>query len=469
MMADKGTVGAAQQGGGEEMAGMPAQIMKRARRTRRIAALLMVIGFVALTLMVALTFRLAQRAQSDFDLGVQSRDIASAASELRYGIQAAESSQRGFLMNGNEIYLAPFGTAKVRSFQQLAKLTLLLSADSGAQLVLKRLDPLVQEKFEELDRTIALKREGRGDEALAILRTNRGKALMDEANVFLSSIERHANEKLNDNMARQNEGLHQLSQIILAAAVLILLVVAATGLVIRGFVRSLRRAQDNVIAANAGLEQRVNERTAELTMARDRAQVLLAEVNHRVANSLSLVASMVSLQARASDNPETRAALTETQNRISAVAVVHKKLYTSGDVQSVELGDFLPSLLSQLETSMRASGHQSFLKPEIAQLSLPTDKSVSLGIIAAEWVTNAFKYAYPNGKGEIRVTLTQAEGGSAELRVEDDGVGRAADPVLQGTGLGTKLVNALAASLGGRVEYAMRQPGTSARLILPAA
>lgn len=448
---------------------MPALILKRARRTRRLAAVLMVIGFMALTLMVAFTFRLAQRTQADFGAGVQSRDVATSAAELRYGIQSAEASQRGFMINGNEVYLAPFATAKVRAFQQLAKLTLLLSSDADAQLALKRLEPLLREKFTEMDQTIALKRDGRDEEAMAILRTNRGKALMDEANVFLSAFVRHANEALNDNLARQNAGLHQLTQIITAAAVLILLVVAATWWVIRGFVNGLRRAQENVAAANAGLEQRVQERTAELTAARDRAEVLLAEVNHRVANSLALVASMVNLQARASQSPETRAALTETQNRISAVAVVHKKLYTSGDVQSVELGDFLPSLLEQLETSMRASGHQSFLKPEIAQLSLPTDKSVSLGIIAAEWVTNAFKYAYPNGKGEIRVTLTQAEGGTAELRVEDDGVGRSADPVLQGTGLGTKLVNALAASLGGRVEYAMRTPGTSARLILPAA
>ncbi len=232
---------------------------------------------------------------------------------------------------------------------------------------------------------------------------------------------------------------------------------------------NLRRAQTEVTAANASLEKRVEERTVEVTAARDRAEVLLAEVNHRVANSLALIASMVGMQARASGSAETRAALSETQSRISAVAVVHKSLYTSGHVETVELGEFLPSLLEQLETSLRASGHESFLKPAIASISLSTDKSVSVGIIAAEWVTNAFKYAYPNGKGEIRVTLTHTEGGMAELRVEDDGVGRTADPVVKGTGLGTKLVSALASSLGGRVEYATGQPGTSARLSLPAA
>jgi two-component sensor histidine kinase/CHASE3 domain sensor protein len=443
--------------------------MQKALRVRLSSTALLMIGFFFLVLIVAMTFRLAQRTQEELAAGILARDVATAAVELRSGLLAAESSQRGFLANGNEIYLAPFSTAKTRSFRQLDTLKDLLAPDASAQKVLERLDTLVHEKFVELDQTIALKREGRNEEAMVILRSNRGKALMDEANVFLSSIVRRANDALAVNFAEQNRGLQQLSQIILFAAVCILLVVAATLWVIRGFVRSLRRAQDELTAVNAGLEKRIELRTVELTAARDRAEVLLAEVNHRVANSLTLIASMVGMQARTSTSAETRAALSETQSRISAVAVVHKKLYTSGDVETVALGEFLPSLLQQLETSMRESGHESFLKPDIAAMSLSTDKSISLGIIAAEWVTNAFKYAYPDGKGEIRVTLTQAEGGMAELRVEDDGVGRATDPVVKGTGLGTKLVSALASSLGGRVDYETGQQGTSARLSLPAA
>lgn len=444
-------------------------MIEKASRVRLSSTALLMVGFFALVLIVALTFRLAKQTQGDLVEAISARDIATASVELRYGLQAAESSQRGFLANGNQIYLAPFGTAKTRAFRQLDTLTALLKSDASAHAVLERLVILIHEKFAELDETIGLKRDGRADEAMEILRSNRGKALMDEVNVFLSSIVRRANDTMAVKFAQQNVGLRQLSQIILIAAVCILMVVAATLWVIRGFVGSLRQAQDEVIAANARLEQRVNERTAQLTSARDRAEVLLAEVNHRVANSLALVASMVGMQARASGSAETRAALSETQSRISAVAVVHKKLYTSGDVDTVALGEFLPSLLEQLETSMRASGHQSFLKSDIAAVSLPTDKSVSVGIIAAEWVTNAFKYAYPNGKGEIRVMLMRSEGGMAELRVEDDGVGRAPDPVVEGTGLGTKLVSALASSLGGRVEYAAGQPGTSARLSLPAA
>ena len=101
---------------------------------------------------------------------------------------------------------------------------------------------------------------------------------------------------------------------------------------------------------------------------------------------------------------------------------------------------------------MRDTGHHTFLKPDIAALSRPTEISVNLGVLAAEWVTNAFKYAYPGGMDEIRVLLIKDEAGSAELRGEDNGVGRSSHQKPQGPGLGTKLDNAMAASLDGHVE-----------------
>ena len=95
---------------------------------------------------------------------------------------------------------------------------------------------------------------------------------------------------------------------------------------------------------------------------------------------------------------------------------------------------------------------------------LPTDSSVNLGVVVTEWVTNAFKYAYPEGSGEIRVSLNQTTDGEVELQVEDDGVGRADGAPAKGTGLGTRIVTAMAQSLGAVVEYRARAPGLTARL-----
>jgi two-component sensor histidine kinase/CheY-like chemotaxis protein len=203
----------------------------------------------------------------------------------------------------------------------------------------------------------------------------------------------------------------------------------------------------------------------EVRAARDRAEVLLSEVNHRVANSLALVASFVSLQKNAIVDQVAKDALDETQARIYAIASVHQCLYNSGDVRRVALDEYLRALLQHLETSMRGQGLGSALRYEIAPLHLHIDATINLGIVVTEWVTNAFKYAYPDRSGDIRVFLRQLADDEIELAVEDDGAGRDDGPA-KGTGLGTRIVKAVAASMGAEIEYKQRHPGTLARLIL---
>src|ERR1700744_3571405 len=94
----------------------------------------------------------------------------------------------------------------------------------------------------------------------------------------------------------------------------------------------------------------------EVRDARDRAELLLHEVNHRVANSLALVAALVAMQAKSVSEPAVRSALGEIQGRISAIAGVHRRLYTSQDVRSVEISDYLDSLLRDLEATLKESG-----------------------------------------------------------------------------------------------------------------
>ncbi len=219
------------------------------------------------------------------------------------------------------------------------------------------------------------------------------------------------------------------------------------------------------IRPDSGTQKEAAER--DVRIARDRAEVLLAEVNHRVANSLSLVASLVSLQAKAMSDQVAKDALGETEARISAISLVHKRLYSSGDVRFVELDEYLSGLLEHLQASMRNKGHGATLIHALEPLKLRTDASVNLGIVVTEWVTNAFKYAYPEGTGEIRVRLQRLPGGRVELAVEDDGVGRSGDAPARGTGLGTRIVKAMAVSMAAEIEYLERRPGTVARLSFP--
>ena len=428
------------------------------------------IGFLALIVIVATTIWLVERGNSLFEQSALQRTIRIAAVELRDHLRTAESSQRGFLLTGNQIYLAPYDTAKTRARQELDGLGRMIAPDAPNRAMLPRLSESVSEKIAEMDNSIALKSAGRDADAMALLQRNRGKTLMDEINVFLYGTILIADENSTQSSAEQQRNALMLRWISAGAAVVIILVVFVVVFTVYRNGQDLKLARDEVQAINLTLEERVTTRTADLAMARERAEILLTEVNHRVANSLQLVAVLVGMQMRAVTDTAAKDALRETQSRINAISLIHKSLYTSGDVTNVALNDYLGAMLSNLETVMKKDGHTAVLKCYLEPISLRTDASVSLGVAVQELVTNAFKYAYPADKpGEVRVRLKRLEGGKAELTVEDDGVGIAPNATHAGTGLGSKIIRTMASALQTHVEYINRMPGTAARLVLTTA
>lgn len=206
----------------------------------------------------------------------------------------------------------------------------------------------------------------------------------------------------------------------------------------------------------------------EVVIAKERAELLLKEVNHRVANSLALVASLARLQMNAVEEPTAKDALEEMQVRIAAIAGVHRRLYTSANVEIVEADAYLKSLVEELEASMRASGREHGILLQADPIAIPTDRAVSLGVIVTELVTNAYKYAYPaDVQGDIRVALSR-QGEDALLSVEDDGVGWTGAGPIRGSGLGTRIVNAMAANLRSSLTFAADGArGTRATVLFP--
>jgi two-component sensor histidine kinase/CHASE3 domain sensor protein len=429
--------------------------------------LLLAIGFLTLLGIVGMTIWLGERAQTYANDAIQARDTRVSAVELRSAVQSAESAQRGFLVSDNEIYLAPYDSAKASLQRQLDRLNSLLTPYKETEAMLRRLSVIIAEKIDEMDRTIVLKKEQRDSESLSIFRTNRGKALMDEANVFLSSVIRTTDERLTTGVTEQRENAARLRWVSLIGGMIIVLVVGGVTVLGIRYALEIAQARDEVHNLNVNLEQRVKERTSALGQALDRAEVLLAEVNHRVANSLMMVASLVRLQSNALQNQDAKDALAETEARIHAISDVHKRLYSSGDVRLVALDEYLSDLLKNLQSSMQNEGHGASLDYHLEPLKLATDSSINLGVVVTEWVTNAFKYAYPQRRGEVRVNLKRLADGRGELLVEDDGVGRINSGAIKGTGLGTRLVKAMAGNLGGEIDYFARQPGTLARLTFP--
>ena len=425
----------------------------------------LVVGFLALFAVVGMTMWLGERSNTLFQDAAVQRDTRIAAVELRDALRTAESSQRGYLLTGNEIYLAPYDTAKERARQQMTDLERRAVKSSEAPPYLSRLREAVSEKLQEMDQSVAMKRAGSDADALAILRSNRGKALMDEVNVYLYGAMLSADEKATLFEAEQQGNAAMLRWVSIVAAFVIVLVVVAVALTVYRNRQDITRARDEVRAINLSLERRVEQRTRELALARERAEVLLSEVNHRVGNSLQLVAALVRMQSKTVNDEAAKGALTETETRIQAISQIHKSLYTSSDVTSVALNDYLGAMLENLGAAMHTDGHTARLTSELDPVMLPTDQSISLGVIAAELVTNAFKYAYPAGRsGDIRVMLRKLQEGQAELVVQDDGIGLAANTNPDGTGLGSKIIAAMSAALKTKVEYVNRVPGTTARL-----
>jgi two-component sensor histidine kinase/ActR/RegA family two-component response regulator len=208
---------------------------------------------------------------------------------------------------------------------------------------------------------------------------------------------------------------------------------------------------------------------AEVREARDRFQaladeraMLLREVNHRVGNSLQLIASLLHMQGNTSSSEDVKDALNAATGRVMAVAQVHRRLYTSDTVKSVAVDQYLKALVEDLRISAESDG--------LAQLTISADpietdpdRAVAVGVIVNELIMNALKYAYPADKGPIRVGLKANGPDSAVVIVEDDGVGMDASmatPQRGSTGLGQRIVRAMADKLGAKVDHDAKHRGT---------
>jgi len=208
-----------------------------------------------------------------------------------------------------------------------------------------------------------------------------------------------------------------------------------------------------LVLARSALERDKAAAEDQLRASNARLEALLSEVNHRVANSLQLVSAMVHMQSTALDNADARLALEDTQRRIAAIAQVHRRLYTTNHVEQVDMREYLGALVEQLGETWSTPAAPRALSLAADPIRLSIDRAVSLGVIVSELVSNACKYAYPDNGGAVRVSLIEDGDAHFRLAVEDDGVGMVADAAPRGTGVGTKLIRAMAQSLQTIVEY----------------
>jgi len=194
-------------------------------------------------------------------------------------------------------------------------------------------------------------------------------------------------------------------------------------------------------------------------------EVLLRELQHRVANSLQIIASVLMQSARRVQSEETRTHLRNAQQRVLSIATLQRQLAVTSD-DRVQLRPYFQGLCESIGASMIDDEGQILLHADADGSSVTANVATSLGLIVTELVINALKHAFPDREegGDIAVDY-RAKGTGFALTVKDNGVGISANDEAVVPGLGTGIVDALARQLGATVETSDGGPGTKVKVV----
>ena len=217
------------------------------------------------------------------------------------------------------------------------------------------------------------------------------------------------------------------------------------------------------------IERERSER--HLKAALNRQQFLVKEMNHRVKNSLAIVSSLIQMQGRAG-NGELADQFEETARRVNAIARAHERLYRNNYIESMDLGAYIEEICRDMDASVIQCTVQVDAQRGI---DIKVDNAISIALIIVELVTNAAKYAYPDGTGGKIWVIVQREPDKPDksdknvlISVRDDGVGFSEnfDP-LKSRGLGMRIIQAFAKQLHTTPSFNNRATGSEVKFLYP--
>ena len=223
------------------------------------------------------------------------------------------------------------------------------------------------------------------------------------------------------------------------------------------------KEQTRVLMAVVDVTQaRASEKLKD-NLLREKA-ILLQEVQHRVANSLQIIASILMQSARKVQSDETRGHLHDAHSRLMSIAAVQKHLAASR-LGNVELRPYLVQLCKSLGASMVHDPKVLSIEVVVDESTTDAETSVSLGLIVTELVINALKHAFPGHRAGRIIVTYGSHGPNWTLSVSDNGGGMPSEPERGKPGLGTNIIEALAKRLDAEVQVASADPGTAVSIV----
>lgn len=432
-------------------------------RLRSATTTVIAIGVVAVAVLLAAWINL--QAQNTAERVSRAIAVRENAERFLGHLRDAETGQRGYMLTGTASYLVPFTNGRSAVLPALQTLERLVETDPLQKQRVAALRQPMERKLAELDATVGLTRDGRQNEALAMIRQGEGIGAMDALRDSIEQIQLAENTLL-VSLNRNEERRRLLASIGI--------VVALAGLAFAAWLqlRTRQRRSLSLAVSNAQLEQIVSERTRELENERLRIEALLRDVNHRVGNNLAMVSALLNVQSRQSGEPAVRTALQQAQSRIQAIAAGQRRLRLDIETDEIDARAYMEDLLAEIGKA--AEGRPIEVSLAMDAIRLPGRDAVSFVVIVNELVTNAIKHAFPNGMaGKIVVRLeetVQEDAATLALSVEDDGIGMPGE--IETRGLGQTVIASLLRSMQATMTSTpldpdSSRPGTCVTLTFP--
>jgi len=442
---------------------------------------------------VGTTIWLVQQNQTWFDQTTEARLARSVVVNLRNALQDAETGQRGYLLTGEERYLEPYNRSVPEVPALLDRVTEVLAPYPEEGDAVAKLGPAVTDKLDELAETIALQRSGDVEGALNVVRTDRGKAAMDEARALFDGVIEMSDTRILTGIENQRNATNGLRWVTIIGAFVIFAVVGGSVWTAMTYTRELAQARQEVVDANASLEDRVRERTSDLGRANEEIQRFAYIVTHDLRAPLvnimgftsELETSIKTLDqymskrdvasdpafaeakvAATEDLPEAitfiRAATRKMDGLINAILKISREGRRQLKPEQVDLNEIVAGATTAIQHQVVENGGS--VSSDVTVPRIVSDR-MSLDQVLGNLLDNAVKYQQPGRPLEVTIRARQASGNRIEIEVEDNGRGIAAtdhERVFElfrrsgvqsqaGEGIGLAHVRTMVRSLGGDI------------------